>query len=263
MPIQDKIYLKMNNLFSPKKINANACTKEYLGYQKEKAIELEQKIPELIYENKAILEVGCGEGGLCHYWASKGAKQVIGVDISSKAINFANKKAKELKLKNCSFKVNDANSLTFEDNKFDMIISHDSVEHFNNPLKALSEMKRVLKPGRDLIIWVSNWQNHYAHHMPTNIPWAHILFSERTVMKHRNKIRGGTKLRYPEVGLNKMDYKKMKNLIKRLKFKVKYYQLIPTRSIFPKLIRPLTNKLIYIPFIKKYFISIILVNLSK
>lgn len=38
-------------------------------------------------------------------------------------------------------------SMTFEDESFDIVITQDVFEHINNPFKAFKEIERVLKPG--------------------------------------------------------------------------------------------------------------------
>ena len=43
--------------------------------------------------------------------------------------------------------VGDAHNLPFKENEFDIIIANNVIEHFYNPAKATSEMKRVLKKG--------------------------------------------------------------------------------------------------------------------
>lgn len=261
MDITYKIYSSLDRIFSPDLCNYDSsATVEDIGRL---FSEFQKEIP-FEYRNKAILEVGCGEGKLCRHLASIKSNTVIGIDISQKAVKDANKLANANKLNNCHFKICDAKNMhLFQNNQFDLIISYNSLEHFDNPMKVLEEMKRILKPGGNLVIRFTNWHSYYAHHMPTNIPWAHVLFSERTVMKHRNKIKKDHKSTFKEAGLNKMNYRKLDRLIKRTGLKKRYYRLVPTRSIFPKFLLPLTDNLIYIPFIGKYFISMVLVKLTK
>ncbi|MCK9230785.1 MAG: glycosyltransferase [Syntrophales bacterium] len=48
----------------------------------------------------------------------------------------------------------DAEKLSFESGRFDIIISNDVLEHVTSPIKALREMCRVLKPGGELLMTV-------------------------------------------------------------------------------------------------------------
>lgn len=94
-----------------------------------------------------ILDVGCGTGEILNI-LSKSNYNLYGIDISENML----KKAKT-KLKNSAkLTVGDSEHLPYEDNKFDIIICNDSFHHYPNPLKALNEMKRVLKKGGKIII---------------------------------------------------------------------------------------------------------------
>lgn len=66
-------------------------------------------------------------------------------------IDEANRKKKEKKIENVEFSVEDACSLAFDENMFDTVICVNSLHFIREPRRALSEMKRVLKPGGRLI----------------------------------------------------------------------------------------------------------------
>ena len=53
------------------------------------------------------LDIGCSGGRYCFSFSKLGIK-TTGIDISKQAIDFSNKKKKQLKLKNLSFKVSEA-----------------------------------------------------------------------------------------------------------------------------------------------------------
>jgi SAM-dependent methyltransferase len=46
----------------------------------------------------------------------------------------------------------DAEALSFDDEQFDFVVSNDVLEHVNEPVAALAEMYRVLKPGGELFL---------------------------------------------------------------------------------------------------------------
>jgi ubiquinone/menaquinone biosynthesis C-methylase UbiE len=48
----------------------------------------------------------------------------------------------------------DAHGLPFSSDTFDIVISSDSLEHFTQPIVALSGVRRVLRPNGFVIIWV-------------------------------------------------------------------------------------------------------------
>lgn len=115
--------------------------------------ELLDKIVDNVNADSIILEVACGTG-LVSLKAAEKAKQVYGIDIASSMIEEAKKKAKKMKIDNVEFSVEDAYSLPFDDNMFDIVIWNNALHNMKEPYKALSEIRRVLKPKGKLIITI-------------------------------------------------------------------------------------------------------------
>ena len=96
----------------------------------------------------SLLDCGCGPGtitvGLARVIAPG---HVTGVDIESSQIEIARNYAKEQGVSNVQFEVSSIYKLPFKDNSFDAVFVHALLQHLQNPLKALEELKRVLKPG--------------------------------------------------------------------------------------------------------------------
>ncbi len=94
-----------------------------------------------------LLDVGCGTGYFTGLLVS-GDEDVsaVGIDMEEPFIEYARKKASDLGLP-AEFIVGDALSLPFEDNTFDIVTSHTFFTSIPDPEKAMSEMKRVVKPG--------------------------------------------------------------------------------------------------------------------
>jgi ubiquinone/menaquinone biosynthesis C-methylase UbiE len=86
-----------------------------------------------------ILVVGCGTGVEAAILARKLETDVIGIDVED---NFDPESARQAELK-----IEDAMSLSFEDNSFDFVYSYHALEHIPDPVLALAEMKRVLNDG--------------------------------------------------------------------------------------------------------------------
>lgn len=108
-------------------------------------------------EGLNILEVGCGVGDFALHLADLHAR-VTAVDFSPQAIEIAQKKSTAQK-KSVDFQVADAQSLPFEDNSFDLLLSCECLEHVPNPQLALNEFKRVLKPQGKLVLTTENYSN--------------------------------------------------------------------------------------------------------
>lgn len=69
----------------------------------------------------------------------------------------------------------DAHKLPFRDRCFDYVVSSDTLEHFYDPLHAIVEVRRVLKPDGRFVIWVPFLQafheNDYYRYTPLGIEW--------------------------------------------------------------------------------------------
>lgn len=101
----------------------------------------------LIKPNSVILDVGCGPGSITLDLAKRvPSGKVIGIEPSVEVLDEANKKLAENDITNAEFKVALAYKLPFDDNTFDIVHSHQVLIHLVNPLLALQEMKRVVKP---------------------------------------------------------------------------------------------------------------------
>ncbi|MFH1415451.1 MAG: class I SAM-dependent methyltransferase [Elusimicrobiota bacterium] len=87
--------------------------------------------------------------------------EVFGIDISEKTVNIAMDRSRSKGLKHI-YKMADVRNIPFYDNSFDMIFSTSTLDHFNSDeelVEALTELKRVIKPGGKLIITYNNKSN--------------------------------------------------------------------------------------------------------
>jgi ubiquinone/menaquinone biosynthesis C-methylase UbiE len=109
-----------------------------------------------------VLDVGTGTGIFLPYLLSN-----IGEEGNIVALDFAEEMLKKALAK--SFKGNlnylqaDITRIPFHDNIFDNVICYSSFPHFQDKLKALAEIKRVLKPGGNLMICHTSSRNEINH----------------------------------------------------------------------------------------------------
>ena len=73
--------------------------------------------------------------------------EVIGLDSESTVIDQARSAAVARNLGNVSFEVGSVYALNHPDNSFDVVHGHQVLQHVGQPVEALREMYRVLKPG--------------------------------------------------------------------------------------------------------------------
>ena len=109
---------------------------------------------------KTVLDVGCGTG-LYSIRLSEGGADVTAVDISLKMIEIARRKAHD-RGQYIWYDEADMAKLPYENRTFDMVVSITALEFAADPLLALMEMARVLRPGGKLVVGVLNNDSPWA-----------------------------------------------------------------------------------------------------
>jgi ubiquinone/menaquinone biosynthesis C-methylase UbiE len=96
-----------------------------------------------------LLDVGCGPGTITLDLASRVAPgRVVGIDASADVIGEARRRATaEGAGSGVSFEVGDLYELRFEDDTFDLVHAHQVLQHLTDPVAALRELRRVVRPG--------------------------------------------------------------------------------------------------------------------
>jgi ubiquinone/menaquinone biosynthesis C-methylase UbiE len=121
-----------------------------------------------LVRGRNVLDAACGEGYGAAYLA-RTAHSVSAVDISEDAIAHARSRYRSDKL---DFQVADCCCLPFEDDRFDCIVSFETLEHLEDQSGLLKEFRRVLQPGGFLVIsspdkavYTDRYQNENAFHV--------------------------------------------------------------------------------------------------
>jgi ubiquinone/menaquinone biosynthesis C-methylase UbiE len=98
-----------------------------------------------------VLEIGCGIGALSAFFASEFGMNVYGTDFDPEQIQIA----RELQGENgqLQFRIEDASRLTFEDTRFDLVISQDVFHHIARWPQAVREIARVIRLN-GYVIWI-------------------------------------------------------------------------------------------------------------
>ena len=92
---------------------------------------------------ESILDVGCGEGVLTRDWAERlGERRIVGIDLDDPKLRaeWANRTRENLE-----FRVEEATSLSFAEDEFDMATAIEVLEHVPEPEATVAEMARVAR----------------------------------------------------------------------------------------------------------------------
>jgi SAM-dependent methyltransferase len=110
-----------------------------------------------------VLDVGCGTGANGPVLAAQG-RFTVGIDASALPLTLAGATTHAARLRA------DAQALPFRDGAFDLVTALDVLEHLDDDAVAAGELRRVLRPGGALVVFVPalrvlwGYQDQVAHH---------------------------------------------------------------------------------------------------
>lgn len=147
-----------------------------------------------------VLDAGCGRGfylnALTYY---KFIKEIHGVDINPKYLNSAKKNCFD---KRVIIKKSSLYSLPYPNDYFDMIICSEVLEHLKDDIRALLELKRILKKNGEIVITVPyydfpffwdpiNWllMKLFNRHINKNIWWLAGIWADHEKLYTDRQIR--------------------------------------------------------------------------
>lgn len=123
----------------------------YEAYWQKQLFPAQQKLLQLanIKSGDKIIDIACGTGLVSFPAAEHTGEKgfVMANDISDKMVETGTAIAKEKNLSNIGFQRMDAEELDVEDNSYDIALCALGLMYFPDPLKAIKEMYRLLKPG--------------------------------------------------------------------------------------------------------------------
>ncbi len=101
-----------------------------------------------------VIDVGCGLGFPTVEIAQRlgQTSSVIGLDLWEVALNRARKKLNVYSIGNAEVILGNAESMPFEDQLFDLVLSNNGLSNVENLPVALQECHRVSKPGAQLVM---------------------------------------------------------------------------------------------------------------
>jgi SAM-dependent methyltransferase len=109
-----------------------------------------------------ILDVGAGTGATSRALAKYG--RVLAVDFSPEAVTIARGRGLDVARM-------DARALALPDASFDLVVGLDVMEHLEDDVGLVKELRRVLKPGGVLLVTVPAYQWLWSSHDVANQHW--------------------------------------------------------------------------------------------
>jgi SAM-dependent methyltransferase len=176
---------------------------------------------------KVVIDFGCGEGAESIEMARNGAAQVIGLDIRESVLQKARAAAVQAGVRNCVFTGS-------TDVSADVIVTVDAFEHYDDPEGVLRTMGALLRPDGEVVIsfgWP--WYHPMGGHLFSVFPWAHLVFSEKALIRWRSAFKTDGATCFGEVagGLNQMTISRFEKLVAASPFEFASFELAPIRKL--------------------------------
>ncbi len=216
----------------------------------------------LSFQNKRVLDVGSGNGGIALAIALRGAESVTAVEINEQRNRTAILTASRMGIRNVEFIK--ADFLAWPRTKlFDVILSIECFEHYRNPEQFWTKMVQCLRPnGCILVILGGTWHGPYVDHLENMfripIPWRHLLFNEQALLDLRTEFfrPDEAAVRFEDFGINRITHSQFLEGARTAGLKLKYkrnnWWFTENRRLRP--LHPISQLLMGMPYIGKYFI---------
>ena len=165
-----------------------------------------------LLRDRVVFDFGCGTGVDAVEIARRGAGRVIGLDLQERFLQTARHRAWEAGVTDrCHF-------TDKTDERANVVLSLDAFEHFADPAGILSLIYDLLKPGgRLLTSFGPTWYHPRGGHLFSVFPWAHLIFTERALLRWRGDFIHDGATRFHEVrgGLNQMTVRRFEIACRR------------------------------------------------
>jgi SAM-dependent methyltransferase len=109
------------------------------------------------WQDKSVLDVGCGTGRNSLWPLNYGAESVVAIDVDVQSLDVARRNLAPFK--NASVLQRSAYEIGFE-NHFDIAFSIGVIHHLEDPQLALAQMVNSVKEGGNVLIWVYGLENN-------------------------------------------------------------------------------------------------------
>jgi ubiquinone/menaquinone biosynthesis C-methylase UbiE len=153
---------------------------EQIAQWRKQAAQLTDGLP----DGATILEVAPGPGYFAIELARLGRFHVTGLDVSRTFVDIATTNARQAGV-SVDFLLGNASAMPFAENSFDLVVCQAAFKNFSQPVEALNEMCRVLRPGGTAIIDDMDKSATSAaiaeEVAPMRLNWFNALFTRRAL----------------------------------------------------------------------------------
>jgi ubiquinone/menaquinone biosynthesis C-methylase UbiE len=138
---------EVGNLYDEADISCNPMSKDKL---------LDFAVEHGVRKESLVLDIGCANGGVSRELLEKTGCKIEGVELLDLLVDMGNEENDELGLAD-RFRIQQGSitSIPFEDNTFDFIFANDVFGMVEDIDTALTECRRVLKPGGKMLVYLS------------------------------------------------------------------------------------------------------------
>jgi ubiquinone/menaquinone biosynthesis C-methylase UbiE len=101
--------------------------------------------------HESVLDIATGPGYIAEAFA-RGAREVIGVDLTAAMLAIGEERTKQNGLSNIVFRIGDVQNLPFERENFDVVVCRLALHHMQDPGQVVREMTRVCRLGGTVLV---------------------------------------------------------------------------------------------------------------
>lgn len=203
------------------------------------------------YTNKKALEIGTGNMLKAHIFANKNLQtQVTGTDIDSEYfelekyedITQIRKKVSNHFSKKVTYETDNICASKYSDNTFDLIFSHDVLEHIHDIESAFNEMYRILKPGGICYHVYNPFFSYNGGHAccTTDHPWGHTVLNAKEFERYVKELKPeelDIAMAFYNTGLNKKTIHDFNIALSKTTFTEKYMLKETNINLLPLMLK--------------------------
>jgi len=182
-----------------------------------------------------VLEIGCGVGATACYLAKRYGCRAVGVDLRESMIARSNERAQREGVTDLvEFRVADAQSLPFEDARFDVVIGESILTFTKDKQRVVSECARVTGPGGYVGLNEEIWLKTPPAEVVAHVKRTFDIKPDIPTADDWRRLLEGAGLRDVVVQTYKVDARRESTQIKRYGFQDMWRMFYRTLSLYVK-----------------------------